>query len=292
MTNEGRMCGGLDRREFLAALASATAGLAVAGPLSATRWGAGRGRSALEPVGLQLYTVRSLMAQDVEGTLRRVADIGYREVEFAGYFDRSPARLREILDGAGLAAPSAHVDLDSLDEDRAPETLEAARTVGHDWLVIGWVPPEQRSTLDDYRRLADRLEAAGSRVNEAGLRFAYHNHEFEFEPIDGTVPYEILAGTDPGLVALQLDLYWVRRGGSDALDWFRRHPGRFPSVHVKDMAEDGAMVDVGAGVIDWSDLLSHARSAGVRHYFVEHDQPDDPLRSVRDSFEHLNGLPT
>ncbi|HUG41708.1 MAG TPA: sugar phosphate isomerase/epimerase [Longimicrobiales bacterium] len=150
--------------------------------------------------------------------------------------------------------------------------------------------PEARRSLDDYRRLAGRLEDAGGRAREAGLQLAYHNHDFEFERLDGAVPFDILAGTDPDLVQFQLDLYWIRKAGGDALAYFRRHPGRFPSVHVKDMAADGAMVDVGAGVIDWPALFAHADTAVIRHYFVEHDQPADPLASIRNSFIHLRGL--
>ncbi|MGH7482265.1 MAG: sugar phosphate isomerase/epimerase family protein [Longimicrobiales bacterium] len=280
--------GPLDRRRFLAALGGATATLALAGPAATCAPRPGRG--AIDRVGLQLYTVRSLMSQDVERTLGQVASVGYREVEFAGYFDHAPARLREILDANGLTAPSAHVGMDALEGDDWPRTLEAATILGHRYLVFPWIPPEARRSLDDYRRIAARLEEAGARAREANLRLAYHNHDFEFGPLDGVIPYDILAGTDPDLVQLQLDIYWIRKGGADPLVYFRRHPGRFPSVHVKDMAADGAMVDVGAGVIDWRALFAHADTAGIRHYFVEHDSPTDPLASIRNSYEHLRGL--
>jgi sugar phosphate isomerase/epimerase len=290
----------IDRRGFLAAVGGA-AGFALAGPLAASRLVGGPGGSRsgpaapgpvpLEPVGLQLYTVRSLMERDVPRTLQRVADVGYREVEFAGYYDHEPERLRGILDRLGLSAPSAHVSLETMEGDGAASAIRAAQALGHRWLVVPWLPPEQRQTLDDYRRVAASLEEIGARVNDAGLRLAYHNHDFELEPIDGTLPYTILADTEPDRVALQLDLYWVRAAGSDALTWFRRHPGRFPSVHVKDMATDGEMVDVGSGVIDWADVLGKARAAGVEHLFVEHDQPgDDPIASVRNSFQYLHRL--
>lgn len=264
--------------------------LALGGTAAVAGCGPARARGLLDRVGLQLYTVRSLMARDVERTLDQVASIGYREVEFAGYFEQPPARLREILDAGGLAAPSAHVGLDALEGDGWSRALEAARILGHRYLVFPWIPPEARRSLDDYRRLAGRLEDAGGRAREAGLQLAYHNHDFEFERLDGAVPFDILAGTDPDLVQFQLDLYWIRKAGGDALAYFRRHPGRFPSVHVKDMAADGAMVDVGAGVIDWPALFAHADTAVIRHYFVEHDQPADPLASIRNSFIHLRGL--
>lgn len=277
-----------DRRGFLAALGGAGAALALGGVAAACA--PARDRGSIDRIGLQLYTVRSLMARDVERTLEQVAAIGYREVEFAGYFDHSPARLREILDANGLAAPSAHVDFDALEGDGWARTIEAADTLGHHYLVAPWIPPEARRSLDDYRRVAERLDGAGARAREAGLRLAYHNHEFEFEPLEGAVPYDVLTGTDPDLVLLQLDIYWVRKAGGDPLTYFRRHPGRFPSIHVKDMAADGAMVDVGAGAIDWRAIFAHADAAGVQHYFVEHDEPDDHLASIRNSFDHLRGL--
>lgn len=282
----------IDRRRFLAALGGATAGLALGGATAAMPAcsPAPARRGAIDRLGVQLYTLRSLMARDVAGTLEQVADIGYREVEFAGYYDQSPDQLRQLLDRLGLAAPSAHVPFDALEGEQGTRTLEIARVLGHRYLVIPWLAPEDRRTLDDYRRVASRLEQAGARVAEAGIQLAYHNHEFEFEPIDGAIPYEILAGTDPDLVALQLDLFWVRHAGEDAAEYFHRYPGRFPSVHVKDASEDGRMVDVGSGVIDWAGTFEHADTAGIRHFFVEHDEPADPLASIRNSYRHLSQL--
>ncbi len=230
------------------------------------------------------------MAESVPRTLEQVAAIGYQEVEFAGYFDTPPAQLRSLLDATGLTAPSAHVSFESLGGDDWQRVLDDANTVGHRYVVIAWVPEEARRTLDDYRRLADRLEQAAARAVQSGLSFAYHNHEFEFEPIDGTIPYDILASADPELVQLQLDLYWIRDAGHEARAYFAQYPGRFPSVHVKDMAADGQMVDVGAGVIDWPELLEQAAQAGTRHFFVEHDNPPDPMHSIRESFAYLQRL--
>lgn len=280
----------IDRRSFLAALGGTTATLALGGTAVTAACASARDEGPIDRLGLQLYTVRSLMAEDVERTLRQVAAVGYREVEFAGYFDHPPSRLRDILDDNGLAAPSAHAGFDALEGDEWPRTIEAATTLGHRYLVVPWIPAEARRSLDDYRRLAERLEIAGERAREAGLQLAYHNHDFEFERLEGTIPYDILTDTNPDLVQLQLDLYWVIRAGGDPVAYFRRHPGRFPSVHVKDMAPDGAMVDVGAGVIDWPAIFDHADTAGIRHYFVEHDQPADPVASIRGSFDHLRGL--
>lgn len=280
----------MDRRRFLTALGGTTATLALGGSVFATACATAQSGPRVHRVGLQLYTVRSLMAEDVERTLGQVASIGYREVEFAGYFDHSPARLRQMLDASGLTAPSAHTGFDALEGDAWSRTVDAANALGHRYLVVPWIPPEARGSLDAYRRLAGRLEEAGGRAREVGLQLAYHNHEFEFERLEGAVPYDIIAGTDPDLVQLQLDVYWIIKAGADPVVYFRRHPGRFPSVHVKGMDADGAMVDAGAGVIDWRGIFAHADTAGIRHYFVEHDEPADPIASIRNSFQYLRAL--
>lgn len=246
----------------------------------------------LERIGVQLYTVRSLMADDVAGTLDAVAAIGYEEVEFAGYFGHEPAQIRAWLDAAGLAAPASHVDLDLLTGSALEATLEDATIVGHGWLVVPWIPEAMR-TSDGYREVADRLNAAGDVAAGAGVRLGYHNHAFEFEVLEGAdtengTGYSLLLEhLDPDLVDLEIDLHWSATAGVDALELFADHPGRFPLCHVKDLTVDGGMADVGAGVIDWPGLFARSEEAGLRHYIVEHDQPDDALASIEASYRYL-----
>jgi len=277
-----------DRRDFIKALGAAALAPALQ-PLSSSL-----SRRVLlrkvDRVGLQLYTVRHQMEKDFEGTIARVAATGYQEVEFAGYFGRSPRDVRALLDHHGLAAPSSHVSLAPADWRAA---LDAAPVVGHRYLVIAWIPPEQRRTLDDYKRAAERLNHAATEAKAAGLQFAYHNHDFEFQPLDGKLPYDVLlAETDPKLVQLEMDLYWITKGGQDPLAYFERWPGRFPMVHVKDSAgpPDNRMVEVGAGKIDFKKIFAHSDQAGIRHYFVEHDDAADPFASIRASCEYLKRL--
>lgn len=245
---------------------------------------------SLGRIGLQLYTVRSLMAEDVERTLESVAGIGYREVEFAGYFDRAPAELRTTLDNLGLAAPATHMGL-GLFRDRLPEMLDVAATLGHRYLVLPSLPTEERESLDDYRRLADEMNGFGEACRAAGVRFAYHNHAFEFERVEGETPYDLLLDrTDPELVALEIDLFWTIHAGSDPLAYFEANPGRFHLCHVKDRTATGEMVDVGAGEIDFPHIFDQSEQAGLVHYFVEHDSPGDPEASIRASYLHLSRL--
>ncbi len=231
----------------------------------------------LPPAGLQLYSVRTEMQRDLEGTLRRLGTMGYREVEFAGYFGRTPGQVRDAVKAAGLTAPAAHVPLESLEGGALAATAEAALEAGHSTLIVAWLPVARRDSLDAWRAMADRFGEIGRKLGERNLHFAYHNHDFEFAPLEGRVPYEVLLErTDPAVVALELDLFWATRAGHDPLGLVRDHPGRFPLVHVKDAspAPELRQVDVGAGTIDFAAIFAAAK--GIRHAFIEHDQPADP----------------
>ena len=275
----------MERRAFLAATAASLGSLAT----PSRAWS---GLRTAQPIGVQLYTVRELLNEDFRGTMEQVARIGFREVEFAGYHGHEPREVRGILDALGLAAPGNHLPFESLDEGWERE-LSRANDVGHRYVVIAWIPPARRETLDDWRRLADRFNRAAREAKAAGLRFAYHNHDAEFVRQAGVVPFDILLErTDPELVKIELDLYWITKGGADPLDYFTRWPGRFPLVHVKDsLGSPGhRQTDVGDGVIDWQRIFQARSRAGMAHYFVEHDDPAHPLDSIARSYRYLAGL--
>ncbi len=253
-----------------------------------------RGHNVPFAMGVQLYTLRTLLEEDVAGTLEALAAIGFEQVETAGYHGYSPEEFRSALNAAGLRAPAGHKQLPQLSPDALPATLEEAEALGYEYLVCPWIGEEQRQTLDDYRELADTFNDIGSRCADAGLRFAFHNHDFEFEPIDGEVPFDILVErTEPRLVDFEMDLYWVVAAGADPVEYLERYPGRFPLFHVKDYDPDGdpAMVDVGDGIIPFEEIFAVAEeTGGISHAFVEHDNPSDPLESVTRSFQHLTSL--
>lgn len=269
------------RREFVAGAAAGVAAFALPGLAAA---------SQVKPIGLQLYSVRRLMQDDVGRTLQQVAAAGYAEVETAGYFGLSPREFRRLLDLAGLAAPSAHVPIEAVG-DQLPATLDAAATIGHTYLVVPSVPAAMRESQDTWRAVAARLNAAATIAAAHGITIGYHNHDVEFTPLDDVLPYDILLQeTDRGRVVFELDLFWIRKGGQDALQYFAKWPGRFPMVHVKDMAADGSQVDVGQGVIDWQAIYAARKAAGIEHWFVEHDDPKDPLAFIRASAAYLGQL--
>ena len=279
-----------DRRTFLKTLSAGALG--AAGLACDARGAAAGTHGTLERIGVQLYTVRRAMGDDFEGTLRRVAEIGYAEVEFAGYYGRPPVAVRAALDDVGLRAPSAHVSYEVLGDDWGP-TLEAANVMGHDYLICPGLPRSVTESIAGYQRAADVFNRAGERARDAGIWFGYHNHAAEFALLEGQVPYDVLiAESDSQHVLLQMDLFWIIRGGGDPLEYFSRYPGRFPSVHVKDMdgLPDGAMVDAGQGSIDFAAIFAERERAGIKHFFVEHDQPAKPLESIRVSYEYLKEL--
>ena len=295
----------IGRRRFLAALvanavgargALAAAGLGgVAGCSPGRRENAVAGASGerLERIGLQLYTVRDALARDFDGTLARVAAIGYRDVEFfAGYAGRRPEAVAAALARHGLRAPAAHVALDAL-RTQWSATVDAAHVIDHDFIVVPWLDQKERRTIADYERLADLFNRFGRSAREADLRFAYHNHDFEFAPLSGRIPYDVLLDrTDPELVEFEIDVYWVVKAGHHPRAYFDRYRGRFPMVHVKDSAGPPAhrMTDVGAGSIDFRRIFARRKNAGIEHAFVEHDSPADAMASIRASYQHLSKL--
>lgn len=291
----------MDRRNFMLAAAALAAGCtrdetpsagkaggaAGSGEAAGSEEQAARGAGAnAPPLGLQLYTVRDLMAEDVAATLALVAGVGYREVEFAGYFGMSPADVRRLLGDAGLSAPSAHIGYGEFG-DNVDGVIEHAAAVGHEFVVVPAVPGDERSTLDHYRRHAENFNRWGEACANAGLTFGYHNHSFEFDLTEDVIPYDLLlAETDAERVLMELDLAWAHGGKADAVAYFDAWPDRFPLCHIKDFA-NGEEVDIGKGEVDFAAVFANAETAGLRHGFVERDHPVDARQSIRSNYEAI-----
>jgi sugar phosphate isomerase/epimerase len=275
----------IDRREFLT-LGAALMTLGVPGLGLFER---------LDRIGIQLYSLRHELEKDFAGTLARVGAIGYAEVEFAGYFGRSPEQVAATLQRAGLSAPSAHVPIERLREDWT-RTLDAARAMGHRYLIVPSIPEADRATPNAVKQVAAELEKAGTEAKAAGVKLGFHNHDVDFAAIGEdlrTTPFDILLEeTSPDHLVFELDLYWITKAGRDPLEYFKRYPGRFELVHVKDSAGPPRhrMVDVGRGRIDFRSIFARHEQAGIRHYFVEHDEPADPLGFARRSYQFLRRL--
>ena len=291
----------LCRRTFIQSSAAA----AVAASFPSSLLAAQR---KLGTIGLQLYSVRHLLEKDASGTLAKVAGVGIKEVECAGYFKLAPKEVRAALDQAGLASPSNHIDYKTV-TNSMPQALDAAHLVGHQFLVNGSIDEAVRNHPDGWKQAAEAFNRAGEAAQKAGIQFAYHNHEYEFRPMaGGTLPYDVLLKEcDAKLVAMEMDLCWITVGGADPLPYFHKYPGRFKMVHVKDMKKlpkpsprEGAtvsesqlsadMTEVGSGIIDWKRIFANSGKAGIQHYFIEHDEPKDPIASITKSFQYLTAL--
>lgn len=242
--------------------------------------------------GLQLYTVRDALDVDLEGTLRRVADVGYREVELAGLPRVAAPVMRMSLQRHGLEAPSMHASYDRLRGDFAA-IVEEARSLGATYLVCPSVDAGERRTADDWKRVCRTLNGIGRAARTQGLMLAYHNHDFEFVPFaGGATPFRLLmAETDPSDVKLELDVYWVAKAGQDPVQYLKNGEGRIVLVHLKDLGRDGSTVEVGSGVLPMEQVVRTALLAGVRHLFVEQDDSADPMASIATSFRYLERLP-
>ncbi len=279
----------MNRRTFIGSVSAAVL-------MSRMGWAAAEHR--IEKIGLELYTVRDALGKDFEGTLTKVAKIGYREVELAGYFSHipefnpSPKRTREILDADGLAAPSTHVPYSALSPENWPKVIEASKILGHDYIVNPSIDREVLKQPDGWKRAAETFNRAGEESQKAGIQFAYHNHVEEFKPTeDGRLPYDILLSeSDPKVVKMEMDLGWAHKAGADILAYFNKYPGRFPLVHVKDFDKNGTMTEVGSGVVDWKGIFAKSDVAGIKHYFVEHDDPKSPFESIQASYAYLKDL--
>jgi sugar phosphate isomerase/epimerase len=291
----------ISRREFLQkTLTGVAAGTAISRD---TLWAEGK-LAWPKPIGLQLYTVRHQYLEDPEGTLKKVGAVGYRELDLAGFLPPHlpPATLKGYLRASNLRAVSDYLGMPKTADDWKKSVAEA-RSTGASYIVTG---NTDRIDADAWKRLADLFNECGKISAAAGLQFAYHNHIREFERLGNTNGYEILLRQcDPKLVKTEMDIFWITYAGGDPLAYFRRFPGRFPLLHIKDMKKGIAVnpdefpspagpnpfAPVGQGRIDWHQVFAHVGLAGTKHIFVEQDRCDgSPFVAIRTSFEYLKHL--
>ncbi len=286
------------RRSFLTSAALLSAGILVSPSVFAYN---------KRYIGLQLYTVRDAMAKDPAGTLAKLAAIGYNSVEGATYtgsekfYGMTPQAFAALLKQNGMIMPSSHYRLGEEQTNGAP----VAGTMLHDWdravddaaaagvkyMVCAYLSEAERGNLNHFKYVAEQLNKAGERCQKAGLQLCYHNHDFEFKAQGNQLPYDLLLNsTDKKLVQMELDLYWVSKAGRDPLALIKKHPGRFPLWHVKDMAKtpERAFTEVGNGSIDFKKIFTHADEAGLKYFFVEQDStPGSPFDSATQSFNYI-----
>ncbi|PBI84465.1 Inosose dehydratase [Flavobacterium sp. ACN2] len=254
-------------------------------------------------IGLQLYTLREELPKDVKGTLEKVAQAGYTNVETYGFSTKdqfwglTPKELKKILYDNGLKAVSGHYNLGSFLYDGNTEELiasiEAAKILKSEFLTVPWVDEPFRRNIADYKKIAARVNEAAKMCKSAGLKLAYHNHDFEFQKHDGVTGYEILLKeTDKDLVFFELDLYWVIHSGNDPLKLFKENPGRFKMWHVKDKDKinKDLNTEIGSGTIDFKPIFKEAKQSGIVHFFVEQENnfASNSFESIKTSCDFIS----
>lgn len=251
------------------------------------------GPPAGHQIGLQLYSLREEIEKDLEGSLEKIAGIGYHTVEAAGYsngnfYGLSPAEFKALVEKFGMKVISSHL---TFKDAEIAQVMRAHKEAGIQYIVWPWIGKEDRKTIGQYKALAQKFNEIGKIMAENKLYFGYHNHDFEFYPIEGQIPYDLLLeATSPDYVFMQLDLYWITYAGKDPLTYFEKYPGRFRQWHVKDMAAGEArkMTEVGSGIIDYKKLFQYTGVSGMQHFFVEQDEIEgDGFESVRKSYNYL-----
>ena len=284
------------RRSFIKTSAVLSAGLLVAPSLFAYD---------KKYIGLQLYTVRDAMAKDVPGSLAKVAQAGYTSVEGSYgptlFFNNSAKDFGAMLKQNGLIMPSCHYRLgeELVKGEHQTGTIlngwdkavDDAAEIGLKYMVCAYLSVDERGSLDHYKQVAEDFNKAGERCKKAGIQLAYHNHDFEFIQQDGKYPYEtILHNTDKDLVKMEMDMYWVTKANQSPAKLIAENPGRFPLWHIKDMDKtaDRSFTEVGNGIIDFKEIFTHAKQAGLQYFFVEEDKcPGDPFDSIAQSISYI-----
>src|SRR5688572_28822497 len=280
------------RREFVQ-----TASFAAVGMLSLPSFLAAGKRS--KNIGLALYTLRDTISKDPKGVLEKVASFGYKELETFGYadgkiFGMDFTEFCKLCKGLGMNVTSGHYGLDKIKGDTWQKAVDDAKKNGQQYMVMPYLLEPDRKTIDQYKKLCADLNAAGEVCNKSGIRFQYHNHDFEFDTIDGQIPYDVmLAELDLKKVGMELAIYWIVRANQDPVKYFTKYPGRFEQWHVKDVDKNDRSknADVGSGSIDYTALFAKAKLSGMKHWYVEYDTfPGEPIDSAAASAKFLKNL--
>ena len=256
-----------------------------------------------QKIGIQLYSLRDDISKDVKGVIEKVAAAGYKEVETFGLSDKDQffgigvKQFGQLLKANNLTSPSGHylpakMLFDNGNGDDVKRLCDVGHTLGHQYIVIPHLEESRRKTIDQYKALAERINKAGQICKDANLQLAYHNHDFEFLEINGERGYDIfMNNTDKKLLKLELDLYWVIRAGLDPIDLFKKQPGRFHMVHIKDMdkADRTKNTEIGNGSINFKKILAYSSEAGIKHYYLEQENNynTDTISSIKKSFSYM-----
>jgi len=256
-------------------------------------------------VGLQLYSLRDQLPKDVKGGIAKVAAAGYKEVEPFGYskehgfWGLDAKAFNSLLKANGLKTPSAHFGMDQYfvhgKTDDLESYIEAANITGMTYVIVPSINGEVLKSADQFKMVAEKMNKAAEMCKKSGLKLGYHNHNFEWKPVDGTTFYDVLLKeTDPTLVSMEMDIFWVVRAGQDPVKLFEKHPGRFALCHIKDRdkTQTDLNTEIGKGSIDYKTILSKAKTGGIQHFIVEQENyiNIDPFVSIKESCDYCKNV--
>ena len=265
------------RRKFLKQASAA----AIVASLPQSLMACTESNSRIKKFGLQLYTLRDVLEKDPVGILKQVSEMGYKQIEsYEGpkgiFWGMTNLEFKKLMDDLDMKIISSHTDIRKDFERKAAE----AAAIGMKYLIDPWEGPQK--SIDDFKKIADTFNECGKICKKNGIRFAYHNHDYSFVPVDGQLPQDVMmANTDPDLVDFEMDIYWVVTGKQDPLAWFNKYPGRFRLCHVKDRKKGASPTDesatcvLGQGEINYKKILKHAKKVGMEYYIVEQEQYGD-----------------
>jgi sugar phosphate isomerase/epimerase len=290
------------RRDFLKVTTAVASGLAltsIAGKLA----GCGAKKNAVsvadQPFGIQLYTLRDEMPKDPKGILKQLSSFGYKQIEsfehneMGMFWGMKNTEFKTYMDDLGMKIVSSHANINDDFERKAAE----AAAIGMNYLICPYLGPQK--TMDDYKKAADKFNTSGEICKKNGIRFAYHNHDYSFQLLDGQYPQDVMmAATDKNLVDYQMDIYWVVTAGQDPIQWLNKYPNRFRLAHVKDrkkdtpLSEKSASVTAGTGSINFAEILSVGKKQGLRYYIIEQERYDGttPIKAAEDGAAYMKGL--
>jgi len=285
----------MNRRKFLGQGALMTAGFLATPKLMSAK--------TSQKYGLQLFSLREQLPKDVKGVIAKVAEAGYKYVETFGYskeqgfWGMNAVEFKKLLRSNGLSTPSGHYGMDSFlksgNINEIDNAIEAATILEQAYVTIPYISPDLRQNANDIKSLTNWVNVAAKRVQNAGLKLGYHNHNFEFEPVEGQMLMEaLLKNTDPDLVDFEMDVYWVVRAGQNPIQWLENYPGRFKLIHTKDMDKTDPKLntEVGSGSIDFKKIFAATKAEGAKYYIVEQENfKMDPYASIAQSNKYLRG---
>jgi sugar phosphate isomerase/epimerase len=281
------------RRDFFRSLSAAAAGIIL--PLTSAKAAPQRNDSLMN-IAIQLWSLREIVQNDLRRTLENLSKMGFQGIEPYGFdgtfFGIQAQEFKNICKSLNLKIYSSHTGITS---QNAELFAEKAALVGLEYLILPSMMGRPHATADDYRKVAEELNKIGEVCRRCNIRFGYHNHDFEFETIDGLVPYDILLQqTDSSQVDFQLDVFWMVKAGYEPKQYFDKHPGRFSTLHIKDMGKDGESCIVGNGIIDFTDLMKHSEKAGTKLliYEQEHFTEGEPLHCAEQSLKYMQAYLT